>query len=82
MLCCTYLLRDQSSKEGLAMGWVPAPAVRARRQQHLRPIFAVLEERGVQRVWLGRQLRIPRRRLWTYEHGYCRIPADFIDVEE
>lgn len=55
--------------------------VRAARTAALAPLFAVLTERGVKRVWLARQIGadgISLNSLWRYEHGYDRVPPQFI----
>lgn len=55
--------------------------VRAARTAALAPLFAVLAERGVKRIWLARQIGadgISLNSLWRYEHGYDRVPPQFI----
>jgi transcriptional regulator with XRE-family HTH domain len=42
-------------------------------------LFAFMVGRGMRRAWLAQHLDISRALLWRYEHGYDRMPAQFVE---
>jgi transcriptional regulator with XRE-family HTH domain len=56
----------------------PSMELRRDREQVIEPLFEYMEQRGMLRAWLARQLGISTALLWNYEHGLTRLPPDFI----
>jgi hypothetical protein len=45
----------------------------------LKPIFAAIDKKSINRTGFAGSLGLTKYQLWNYEHGYCRAPHGFID---